>query len=423
MNRKGQASRRSRQKPAFDANASSFCPSETTDKRQLDAELRNFVKFKYKEEPQQPVFRRRDYLPTLDCITMSPYFRFALKFAGNFSLLQVEPNVVLDWGKVSKVTRMTYDQYQCPICLESAMTAPRITKCGHCFCYPCILRYFMLDDQRHKRCPVCFDTIKKSWLRPVVIQVVKALQDRQIARFVLLRRRKGAVAVERCGVNTTGYSYQGFFESRSNQAIYNRITLHLDEKRDMTDTLTEIDSLTAKTDWEDTELKSIQSAKETLQARLDLLENATKLASASEGEGRDGPGLNEERLEPERSSVTLTSYFAPVCSCTSVFHPLTLELISATPCPRHTTDQDRAAQSLTFNLNDLPEIEEPARSSERFIYFYTLADGQPVFMHSLNIAMLKREYEQYANFPAILEGPVLELTRIVMTEGEQKRQK
>jgi hypothetical protein len=395
--RRRQQGRRPRQKPGLAVDADPFCSSEKTDKRQIEAELRHFVKSKYKEEPEQSVFSRREYFPTLNCITTSPYYRFALRFAGNFLALQAEPNLVIDWGKVSKVTRMTYDQYQCPICLESIMTAPRITKCGHCFCYPCVLRYFILDDQHHKRCPVCFDTVKKSWLRPVVIQSVEALKESQVAEFVLLRRRRGAVAVERCGVDSTGFTYQGFFESRSNQATYNRITLHLDEKHDITSSLAELRTLTARTDWDEKELKSIRSAEETLQARLSLL--------------------------PEDDSVSIVSYFAPACSCTSVYHPLTLELIAADSCPTHPAEQERPCQSSTYDLSELPATKEPDRSSDAFTYFYSLADGQPVFIHPLNVSMLKREFVEYCSFPASLAAPVLELQRVVVTEAEHKRQK
>jgi hypothetical protein len=36
---------------------------------------------------------------------------------------------------------------QCPICLENlpAMIAPRITKCGHIYCWPCVLQYLAYD--------------------------------------------------------------------------------------------------------------------------------------------------------------------------------------------------------------------------------------------------------------------------------------
>lgn len=397
MRRKEQGSRRSRQKPTYDAGAMPFYPGERQDKRQLESDLRHYVKFKYKEEPQQPIFRRKETTPTLNCITLSPYYQFALKFAGSFTMFQADPNIVIDWGRVAKVTRMSYDLYQCPICLESDMTAPRISKCGHCFCYPCILRYFLLDDQRHKRCPICFDTVKKSWLRPVTIQVVTALQDHRTARFGLMRRRRGYVTVERCGIASTGYCYQGFHESRSNQAGFNRIALHLDERQELNASLAQLEGLAPRTDWSQDEIRAINSAIETLKARLALL--------------------------PEDNVGTIVSYSAPQCPCTSVFHPLTLEFISATPCPRHPTDQDMPPQPTTFDLNVLPESVEPARNSENFIYFYSLADGQPVFIHPLNIAMLKREFETYANFPNDLEAPVLEMQRVVMTEAEQKRQK
>ena len=67
----------------------------------------------------------------------------------NFSL---EGDRIVDWTHVRLVQILTsHSQYSrpgpeedlssCPIC-RSDFVAPRITKCGHVFCFPCILRHF-----------------------------------------------------------------------------------------------------------------------------------------------------------------------------------------------------------------------------------------------------------------------------------------
>lgn len=50
------------------------------------------------------------------------------------------------------------------------MLAPRITKCGHLFCYACLLQY--LDFERRqawKKCPLCADAIYKRDIRKASI--------------------------------------------------------------------------------------------------------------------------------------------------------------------------------------------------------------------------------------------------------------
>lgn len=63
----------------------------------------------------------------------------------------------------------------CPICLSHPV-APRMAKCGHIFCLPCLIRYMHAteDDQPHpekrprwKKCPICWDSIYISETRPV----------------------------------------------------------------------------------------------------------------------------------------------------------------------------------------------------------------------------------------------------------------
>ena len=43
--------------------------------------------------------------------------------------------------------------------------AGKITKCGHVYCWACILHYIDLDDRTWRKCPICFESIHKSDLR------------------------------------------------------------------------------------------------------------------------------------------------------------------------------------------------------------------------------------------------------------------
>ena len=63
----------------------------------------------------------------------------------------------------------------CPICLSTPV-APRMAKCGHIFCLPCLIRYMHSSDDtnqtpekkaRWKKCPICWDSIYVSETRPV----------------------------------------------------------------------------------------------------------------------------------------------------------------------------------------------------------------------------------------------------------------
>lgn len=65
----------------------------------------------------------------------------------------------------------------CPICLAPPV-APRMTRCGHVYCYPCILHYLIVSEngsmqqrsaprRQSKRCPICWDDVTRSDLKAV----------------------------------------------------------------------------------------------------------------------------------------------------------------------------------------------------------------------------------------------------------------
>mmetsp|Transcript_744 Transcript_744/g.806 ORF Transcript_744/g.806 Transcript_744/m.806 type:complete len:120 (+) Transcript_744:463-822(+) len=69
---------------------------------------------------------------------------------------------------------MNAEDIKCPICMENLqqMVVPKITKCGHIFCWPCILQYLAFEKERSwKRCPLCNESVYKHELKGV--QVVK----------------------------------------------------------------------------------------------------------------------------------------------------------------------------------------------------------------------------------------------------------
>lgn len=95
----------------------------------------------------------------------------------------MDPDVPLDWNNVLQILVSSESQSSsCPICLSKPV-APRMAKCGHIFCLPCLIRYMHVDDSdpkdakpgtlvpvkrpKYKKCPLCWDSIYMSDTRPV----------------------------------------------------------------------------------------------------------------------------------------------------------------------------------------------------------------------------------------------------------------
>ncbi|GEM12620.1 zinc finger, RING-type protein [Rhodotorula toruloides] len=118
-------------------------------------------------------------------------FRFIVRPDRDYTAHFADPDIHLAWSDIlqvilptsasalSSVTTAKLDQGTdgasqgggipaCPICL-SEPTAARMTKCGHVFCYPCVLHYLALADHgaKSRNCPVCHDSIQAKDLKSV----------------------------------------------------------------------------------------------------------------------------------------------------------------------------------------------------------------------------------------------------------------
>ncbi|OJK03263.1 hypothetical protein ASPACDRAFT_114186 [Aspergillus aculeatus ATCC 16872] len=103
-------------------------------------------------------------------------YRFIVNPIQNYHTQAANADVHLDWDSVIQV--LVSEQTQsasCPICLSTPV-APRMARCGHIFCLPCLIRYMHSTDEEHpvpekkprwKKCPICWDSIYISEARPV----------------------------------------------------------------------------------------------------------------------------------------------------------------------------------------------------------------------------------------------------------------
>ncbi|KAF1841311.1 RING finger domain-containing protein [Cucurbitaria berberidis CBS 394.84] len=102
-------------------------------------------------------------------------YRFIVDPRRDYRAQSVDADIHLDWNNVLQILASEVSQEaSCPICLGTPV-APRMARCGHIFCLPCLIRYMQSEDEgkapekraRSKKCPLCFDTIYASETRPV----------------------------------------------------------------------------------------------------------------------------------------------------------------------------------------------------------------------------------------------------------------
>ncbi|KAH8111937.1 hypothetical protein DFH11DRAFT_1610856 [Phellopilus nigrolimitatus] len=112
-------------------------------------------------------------------------YRFVMKPSGDYTVHFADPDIFFQWqdilqviiprtsalaaavGRQEEHSEQDEGQTTCPICL-SPPSAPRMTKCGHVFCFPCVLHYLNTSDHtKWNRCPICFDSINEKQLKSV----------------------------------------------------------------------------------------------------------------------------------------------------------------------------------------------------------------------------------------------------------------
>ncbi|KAG0125949.1 hypothetical protein HOY82DRAFT_492159 [Tuber indicum] len=103
-------------------------------------------------------------------------YRFIVHPGGDFRAQTINPDDPLPWNLVLQVLASAKTQQPtCPICL-SIPVAPRMSKCGHIFCLPCLIRYMasVEDDKcplerrpKYKKCVICMDSVYLAESRPV----------------------------------------------------------------------------------------------------------------------------------------------------------------------------------------------------------------------------------------------------------------
>ncbi|CAA7268033.1 unnamed protein product [Cyclocybe aegerita] len=110
-------------------------------------------------------------------------YRFVMNPTGDYTVHFADPDIFFQWHDILQVVvprssalaaaaasgeLATQEEgyTTCPICL-SPPAAPRMTKCGHVFCLPCILHYLSTSENKWARCPICFDSVNERQLKSV----------------------------------------------------------------------------------------------------------------------------------------------------------------------------------------------------------------------------------------------------------------
>ena len=89
-----------------------------------------------------------------------------VKSDGDYSAHMSDPDLLVAWNQIEEIHIDSHEPISCPICLYEP-TAGKMTKCGHIYCWSCLLHYLSLSDKAWRKCPICYESIYKQDLKSV----------------------------------------------------------------------------------------------------------------------------------------------------------------------------------------------------------------------------------------------------------------
>ncbi|EGS20123.1 uncharacterized protein CTHT_0046290 [Thermochaetoides thermophila DSM 1495] len=247
-------------------------------------------------------------------------YRFVVRPTGNYAAQAADADKHIEWDDVLQVIASAESQQAaCPICLSEPV-APRMAKCGHIFCLPCLIRFMNTTPPDHppdkkpqnrwRKCPICDDSVYLTDVRPVRFYAgqecpLPRVGDDVILRLMMRRAnntlalpREGAAEVLQSAVDDVPWHFA------ANVMDYARIMKgtsgYMEEQYDR-----EIEDLTRQeqedellyhedNEWTQRAIKSVKAAKEKLAELGDTGKDPQPMTAGQTSELSKQPSADQE---------------------------------------------------------------------------------------------------------------------------------
>lgn len=400
--------------------------------------LNHLLSFSFPERQEMPMPTRKakvtSYQPFNKERFINANFRFMLNATGNYIYQLADPDINFDWETIEQVLISSSEEQSCPICL-SPPTAARVTKCGHIFCLPCILHYLALRENPKRlwrKCPICWDSIYETDLKPVrimepcaVIETSAASTGNKLACGVTEGDRVQMSLIQRAHNSTLAFPLSDTWPLPSN-VIYNYIKpdtplipwhftpnamefarfmlaspdyLEAEYRRDCLELK---EAVSDANGWGAVEeIAYIEQSEKLVNDKLKLLKHQSKEVSMAVQTWEMMFEAVAKYSKKHGKSVKKEDTAAPV---TEPVPEAYLQLHDDQPrAPQHQQQQHR---------DNTPASD---------FYFYQAADGQHVYLHPLDIRILKHEFGDYEQFPHQLQVKATSVQESTLTEDLRKK--
>ncbi|XP_034251606.1 RING finger protein 10 [Thrips palmi] len=344
--------------------------------------------------------------------------QFAVKADGDYRQYLCNPDQLVDWDLVEQIRVMSPEETSCPICLYPPV-AGKMTRCGHIFCWSCILHYLALSDKTWRKCPICYESVHKRDLKSVQALKPTSFTVGGEITLRLMRRERGsleAVPVEQWDMRPP-VSLLSVSETAVD-TVYAKLLLadSFDVLKIMEDEKTALKEQ-IRIDNDSPEVCFVEQAMEMLLEREALVKGVKGVQPAAapvdtEEQKHDTPKDHLPDAETGGADDTTNSELHDSCS------GLKDGLDSKSVRPRlESTGSEDNGTTITAEDLEHSSLQQP----QKHFYFYQAADGQHIYLHAINARMLEMAYGSLDKCPLTISGRIVEKEMGSMTEDLRKR--
>jgi hypothetical protein len=390
--------------------------------------------------------------------------QFIVKESGDYLVHAVDPDILVDWDLVEQVRIGSNTVPSCPICLYPP-TAAKITRCGHVYCWSCILHYLSLGEKSWRKCPICYESIHQKDLKSVVASKTTAYLPQQTITMKLMKREKGSTYVIprnqwtdrkgklhqidddvdvcytklliattqqvqnmideedtalECQLQDEPDSLEGSFIEAARQLLKERqasLRVRSEVQAELTDTM---ENLNIEPSMEE---KSSELWKPSASAvRYSLAFSDEEAEQEEYSAPRTSTGISNEPVLPvspeaENDTVSILNRSESISS----------DLTEGGQVEPNVMPVEEAEENLTLPSDGCGGelVKNEARfgnkSGSSFFYFYQAADGQHIYLHSLNARCMIKEYGSWENCPDFITASIVDLEGISMNSELRRR--
>ncbi|KAA8530055.1 hypothetical protein F0562_004764 [Nyssa sinensis] len=404
----------------------------------------HLLNFRYdpisRPQPRAPPPRRKQKRkPYNKDLFLQANYKFVVLDSGNYTRESLDPDKMLQWEDIVCVKYSTPFPIQCPICLEDPL-CPQITSCGHIFCFPCILRYFLNGehdnkDECWKKCPLCFMMMSSKDLYTIYIENVKQHCVGDTIEFMLLTRQKDSFSLSR-------KNKQEMDTHEELQDSFSKFIFTSDVDLSVRKAISDLDSWLARADSglvDDLEkLPYVCASLEQLEQRKTYWNehgvcNGNKACKPNDSDTRSHESLtpaNDINADHEACDFIWGTLSPSVNDEPKWMGNSTPDKLDGEGCLDQTAvvvesleDQDGTLSSSYDDSKSMQKHSIGFRDrKERDSYnFYQAVDGQHIILHPLNMKCLLHHYGSYDMLPHRIAGKILQLEQVTQSEAIRRR--